>query len=173
MPLTKAEKQVILDELTQKVPASKAIVFADYRGTTVKELSELRDTLHKSDLKFTVAKNALLKRALDQAGYSVSAEVLDQPVGITIDENDEVQPAKLLQEFTKEHKNLKILGALINGSWIDAKQVAAFAKLPGREQLLAQVVGTIAAPLTGMVTVLSGNIRGLVSVLKQQSEKKA
>ena len=173
MPLTKAEKQVILDELTQKVPASKAIVFADYRGTTVKELSQLRDTLQKSGLKFTVAKNTLLKRALDQAGYTVSPELLDQPVGITIDETDEIQPAKLLQEFTKEHQNLKILGALINGSWIDAKQVAQFAKLPSRDQLLAQVVGTIAAPLTGMVTVLSGNIRGLVSVLKQQSEKNA
>jgi len=173
MPLNKAEKTKILAQLTADVPASKAIVFADYRGTTVKELESLRDTLHKSGLKFTVAKNTLLQRALNDAGFTVGAGVLDQPVGLVVDLRDEVQPAKLVHEFTKDHPNLKIHGALINGQWIDRTQVAAFAKLPSREQLLGQVVGTIAAPLTGFVTVLTGNIRGLVSVLKQQAEKNA
>lgn len=173
MPLTKVEKTAILTQLVEQVPTSKAIVFADYRGTTVKELETLRDTLAKTGLKFTVTKNTLLKRALDEAGFTIGDGVLDQPVGLVVDMKDEVQPAKLVYEFTKDHPNLKIHGALINGQWIDKAQVATFAKLPSRDQLLGQVVGTIAAPLTGLVTVLTGNIRGLVSVLKQQAEKNA
>jgi len=173
MPLSKAEKTTILTQLTEQVPTSKAIVFADYRGTTVKELESLRDVLDKSGLKFTVAKNTLLKRVLDDAGFTVGDGVLDQPIGLVIDMNDEVQPAKLVSDFLKDHPNLKIHGALVNGQWINRAQVAEFAKLPSRDQLLGMVVGTIAAPLTGFVTVLTGNLRGLVSVLKQQAEKNA
>lgn len=173
MPLSKAEKTAMLATLTASVPSHKAIVFANYRGTTVKELTDLRDKLAERGLKFTVTKNTLLKKVLDTAGYAVDATVLDQPVGITIDDRDEVQPAKLLSDFAKEHEQLNLVGALVNGSWIDAKQVAEFAKLPSREQLLGQVVGTIAAPLSGFVNVLAGNLRGLVSVLKQYQEKQA
>ncbi len=173
MPLSKTEKQTIIDQLTAAVPAHKAIIFANYQGTTVKELTQLRDTLAASGLKFTVTKNTLLKKVLGELGYAIDASVYSQPVGITIDERDEVQPAKLLADFAKEHEQLTLVGGLVNGSWIDAAQVKAFAKLPGREQLFGQVVGTIAAPLTGFVNVLAGNLRGLVSVLKQYQEKQA
>lgn len=173
MPLTKAEKQTILSGLAATIPTAKAIVFGNYAGTTVKELTELRDRLAEQGLTFTVTKNTLLKKALSDAGYSIGDDVLDQPVGIAADSTDEVQPAKLIHEFSQAHEQFTVLGALINGSWIDAKAVATFAKLPSREQLLGQVVGTIAAPITGFVTVLAGNLRGLVNVLKQYQEKQA
>ena len=173
MPLTKAEKRTIIDQLTTALPASKAVVFANYQGTTVKELTDLRDKLAEKGLKFTVTKNTLLKKVLNEVGYSVDEALLSQPVGITVDEHDEVQPAKILSDFAKEHEQLKLVGALVNGNWIDAKQVAVYAKLPSRDQLLGQVVGTIAAPLGSFIRVMSGNLRGLVSVLKQYQEQQA
>lgn len=173
MPLSRAEKQTILDQLAATVPAAKAVIFANYQGTTVKELTELRDRLAARGLTFTVTKNTLLKKVLGELNYPIDESVYSQPVGITIDEHDEVQPAKLLADFAKEHEQLTLIGGLVNGSWIDERQVKEFAKLPSREQLLGQVVGTIAAPLSGFVNVLAGNLRGLVSVLKQYQESKA
>ncbi len=173
MPLTKAEKQTILTDLAATIPSSKAVVFANYSGTTVQELTALRDKLAEQGLKFTVTKNTLVRKAVADAGFSIDDSVLDQPAGITIDQNDEVTPAKLVHTFAKEHENLKVLGAIMNGQWVDAAGVAAYATLPSREQLLGQVVGTIAAPLSSFVNVLGGNLRGLVSVLKQYQEKVA
>jgi large subunit ribosomal protein L10 len=173
MPLTKDQKKVILADLGARLPNAAAVVFVNYRGTSVKELTELRDRLADHGLRFTVTKNSLLRKALSQAGRMIDEQVFDQPVGLTIDERDEVQSVKLLTDFSKEHSFLAILGALVNGSWFGPAEVSHLASLPGRDQLLGQVVGTVAAPLRGLVTVMAGNLRGLVTVLKQYQEKQA
>lgn len=171
MPLSKDEKQAILTKLEASFSTAKAVVFANYRGTTVKQLNALRDQLDEYGLTFTVTKNTLLKKALSQAGQLIDDAVYNQPVGLTFDTQDEVRPSRLLTTFTKENAQLQILGALVNGSWITDVQVRQFAALPNREQLLGQVVGTVAAPLRGLVTVMAGNLRGLVSVLRQYQEQ--
>ena len=100
-------------------------------------------------------------------------QFLAGPTGIVFASgNDPVAPAKALKQFTDERKKLGIKAAYIDGKLVDAKQVAVLASLPPKIELLAKLVGTLANPLRGLVTVLQGNQSGLVRVLNQIREQK-
>src|SRR5690606_23177128 len=114
----------------------------------------------------------LLRKALEEAGISVPAEILDVQLGVATG-NDEVEPNRAVVDFAKSVEGLRIHGAIIDGTFIDEASVRNLASLPSRDQLYAKVVGSLAAPLSGMVNVLAGNLRGLVIVLKAYQEKKA
>ncbi|MBI4032364.1 50S ribosomal protein L10 [Candidatus Berkelbacteria bacterium] len=163
------------DELTllQTMVKGKAIVFTAYRGVTVKDLEGLRTELRKVGGSYRVTKNTLLRKALEEQGIAVPGEVLDVQLGIASSQTDEVEPNRVVVDFQKRHETLGILGAVVDGKFIDPAGVKALAALPSREQLYGQLVGTIAAPLTGIMNVLSGNIRGLVTVLNQYQLKQA
>ena len=117
-----------------------------------------------------VTKNTLVKKALDEVGLEIDQNILDLPVIFAFGE-DEVQVCKSLNEFSKEHEKLEILGGIINSEKADVSQVKSLALLPGREELQGKLVGILVAPTYGFVNVLNGNIRGLVSVINQYKEK--
>ena len=165
MPKTRVQKNEILALTTDRLNRSKSVVFVNIQGVKVSEMEAIRDALFTDGLQLQVAKNNIFKLALKEVGVEVPAEVLDQPVGVIYSYEDAVASAKLAAPFVKEVAALEIVGGIMDGVFLSVAQVDALAKLPSREQLLGQLVGTLAAPLSGMVNVLQGNIRGLVTVM--------
>ncbi len=172
MAVTRKAKEQALAELESNLQGAKAVVFADYRGTTVKKIDQLRRELRKENIYAKVAKITLIRRAMEKMGIDVSAMDFKVPVAITISKEDEVAPARILSEFAKTNKNVQILLGIMDNKVITAAEVSALAALPSKQVLRGQVVGTIAAPISGFVNVLAGNLRSLVYVLNAIKESK-
>lgn len=165
MPKTRSEKEAILATLTDRLSRSQSIVFLTVAGVKVDEMEQLRDAFHQVGLQLQVAKNTLLKRVLADMALQVPDEVLDQPVALLYSYEDAVLGPKTVSPFVKDVEALQVLGGIADATFITPAQVDAYAKLPSREQLLGQLVGTLNAPISGLVNVLAGNLRGLVTVL--------
>ena len=165
MAKTRAQKEDQLAKLNEKFSSKKA-VFVDYQGLSVNEIETLRNSLEEAGVSFGIVKNTLTKIALKNSGIEVEAEMLKKPIAIAF-ADDEVTPSKEIKNFSKDHDKLEILGGVIEKQFVPVSVINALALLPSREELYAKVVGSIAAPISGLVNVLSGNLRGLVSVLAQ------
>lgn len=173
MAKTREQKTKLIESLDQKVENMKSAVIVEYKGLKVKEIEQLRNVLREKKVDFNVTKNTLVRIALKKHGIEVDEGVLKKPVAIAFAMQDEVAPAKEITLFAKKNQAINILGGILEKKYIDENAVKQLAALPTREQLLGQVVGTIAAPLSGFVNVMSGNMRGLVNVLNALKEKKA
>lgn len=147
----------------------KAAVFADYSGLTVAKMTELRRKLREQDAEMEVVKKTLLDLAAKKKGGLEGIEPKKMPgqLAIIFGYGDEVAPSRIVYGFSRVNEQLKILGGILNNNFISGEGIKSLAKLPSRQGLLARAVGTIAAPLSGMVNVLQGNLRGLVQVLSQ------
>ena len=173
MPITRQEKEKIVQGLSDKFSRAKSIVFLGFQGLTVKEDGELRNKLRSENIDYKVARKTLIKRSLKEIKIeSVDDINLEGPVGAAVCYDDEVAPARLANEYAKTNKKLKLLGGFISNKYLDATEIKALSLLPGKDQLRAQLVGTINAPVSGFVNVLAGNLRGLVNVLKAVSDNK-
>ena len=173
MPKTRLQKEAILARTQDRLARSSAVVFVNIAGVKVGQVEAIRDSLFTQGLNLQIAKNSLFKIALSEKNIEMPSELLDQPLGMVFSYDDPIAAAKLTMPFVKEFEAFEVVGGLIDGAFVTAAQVAALATLPSREQLLGQLVGTLAAPLSGMVNVLAANIRGLVTVLGAISEAKA
>jgi len=171
--LTRAQKEELVVELTEKIKASKSIVFADYSGVKTNDINELKNRLKKEGTNLRVIKKKLVDISLKNAKIEIDIKTLSGQLAVTISDNDEVAPARVLSKFAKENESLKILGGVLGVKGMTASEVTDLAKLPSKEEMLARLVGTLNAPLTGLVNVLSGNTRGLVTVLKAIADSKA
>ncbi len=169
--LNKSQKQTIVKELSLKFKSAKIAIFSDFHGVSVAKSQALRRLLRQNDTEYKVSKKTLLDRALNDAGIALKTKELKGEVGVALGNGDEVAPAKTLVKFSKENETFKILGGILGSRILTEKEVLALSKLPNKEVMIAQVVGTLAAPLRGLVTVLSGNTRNLVVVLNKIREK--
>ena len=170
--LTRPQKEQVVKDLSAKIKDGKVLIFSDYAGTTVAKMKDLRNELRKTDSSYKITKKKLINLALKDAGIEASVLDLEGQIGIAIGKGDEVTAAKVLAKFAKENKNFKILQGVLENKVISGKEVMALASLPSREELLAKLVGSINAPVSGFVNVLAGNIRGLVTVLKGIADTK-
>lgn len=169
--MKREDKARVIEDLAEKLRGS-AVVLVDYKGINVAQSTELRARSRESGVDFVVAKNTLAKRAADQAGVEGLDELLVGPTAIAFSE-DPVVGAKLMAEFAGKVESFVLKGGLLEGGRVlDEAEVAALSRLPGREQLIAQVVGGIGSPLTSFVTVLNNTVQGLVVALGQIAEQK-
>jgi large subunit ribosomal protein L10 len=171
--MPRPDKIEAVKEITADLRATDVYFFVDYRGLTFAEATELRARLAKADASLKVVKNTLAKIAAADAGVEGLTELLAGPTAIAYCHGDPVRVAKVIQDFIKEKKKAAIRGGKLERSLLGAEDVEKLSTLPSREQLIAQLVGTLAAPLRGLATVLNGPIRGLVVVLVQVQESKA
>ena len=169
MAKTRQRKEKDLDALIKNFEGSKSTVFANYYGLKVKDVDELRNNCRKNGLKVAVAKKNLLRLALKK--YGIETMNLEGEI-LAIFGTDEILPAKAAADFAKTHEPLKIIAGLMTGKWMDAAGVKTLARLPSKEELLAKLVGTINAPVSGFVNVLAGNLRGFVCALSAIKDKK-
>lgn len=170
MALTRQKKEEIVEDIRKKVTDQTVIYFVNYKGLKARNLEELRNKLKEVEADIMVVKKTLAKIALEEEGIDLNPEELEGEIAFVFGFGDIVSPAKVVDQFSKDF-NLKILGALLDESVLATEKVEQLAGLPNKEQLRAQLVSTIAAPLSGFVGVLEGNIKGLLTVLKKQSEK--
>lgn len=170
---TKVQKEQLIATVGEKINASKAMVFADFKGLTVKEVTILKRELRKSGSSMLVLKKTLLNIALEKAGIEVNGRKLEGQVAAVFS-SDEVSAAKVVAEFAKPFKDKKIIvGGSLGVKALSIEDVKALAKLPSQDEMRAQLVGTLQAPIASFVRVLGGNITGFVRVLQAVSDKKA
>jgi large subunit ribosomal protein L10 len=170
--MLRKDKEAAVEQATRLLAATEALYLSDYRGLKVSELTELRAKLRDGGATLHVLKNTLARRAAADAGRDQIAPLLSGPTAVTFCGDDPVAPAKALVDFMRTHPQLVVRGGLLQGVTVDLDGVRALSALPPRDVLLAQVVGTMAAPLTGLVTVLQGTISGFARALQQIVEQK-
>lgn len=173
MPKTRQEKEVRVGELAEVLKTAKSLVFANYEKLPVKEIEKLRREIKKQGAAYTVAKKTLLQRAMKEAGFSADPKTIAGNFATVIGLDDEVAPAKAVAAFAKDHENLKIVGGVLEGKFLDAGAVVALSKLPNKKELLGMLVGTLQGPIAGFANVLAGNLRGLVTALSAVRDQKA
>jgi len=171
--MPRPNKVAIVEEITADMKATEAYYLVDFRGITVTEVTDLRSRLRAVEANLTVVKNTLAKRAAAEAGVEGLDDLLRGPTAIAFCRGDLVAPAKVLQGFIREKKKLSIKGGYLQSRVLQPAQVEQLATLPSREELIAKLVGGIAAPLYGLANVLTGPMRGFVVVLDQIREQKA
>ena len=163
MPRTRQQKELTLKEAVESVSKAKSLVFVGMSGVSVSKLTDLRKQMRKQGVSFTVIKKTLLKKALEQNNLKADKEAFEDKniFGVAIGTNDEVAPAKIIYDFAKKemmaNKNFKLnmSGGFLLGDFLTAQAVNNLGKLPSKEQLIAQFVCTIAAPLKNMLYTLS------------------
>ena len=166
-------KHKIVDEVHQGFKSATLAVLAEYRGVNVAGMSALRRTARDSNVQIQVVKNTLAKRAVKNTDFECLIDHFTGPVAIALSE-DPVVAAKTVTEFAKTEPNFKVQTGALNGQLMDADKLSDLAALPGREQLLAQLLGTMAAPMQKLVATLnalpSNFVYGLAAIRDAKSE---
>jgi len=152
--VNKNDKQRIVEELHAAWTESTAAVVTQYRGLTVSQMGDLRRRLHQADVSLQVVKNTLARRAAEGTDFKVAEELFTGPVAIAFG-NEPVGMAKAIAEFAKENEAMEIKGGVLDGQMIDVAGVKALASLPSREVLLAKMLGSMQAPISGFVRTLA------------------
>ena len=172
MPRTKTQKQNILQQITDNLKKQKSLLFVDYKGIGVKDLSQLRRQLKEVGAMFMVAKKTLLSRAFKAQGIENDFKKMEGQIALVYSFEDPLAGIKATHTFAQRRNDIKLLGGYMENQILDASQVNELALLPSKEQLLGQFVRTLAAPMQGLVTVFQGNIKGLVIALSAIQKKK-
>lgn len=173
MAVSKAKKVETLAKLNDRFKRSKACVFVNFQGMTVDDTVKLRKSLVTSGIDYQVAKKTLMRLMAQEGNVGdFDADKLDGSIGIAFGYADEVSLAKTIKGHTKQFQTLKIVAGIIDGKMVEGSVINTLASLPGREELLAKLVGTMLSPLRGFVGSLQSPISGFVRVLKAYSEKK-
>lgn len=171
MAITKEQKADILNDLVDKFSRSKSVVFSDYRGLDVAGIQDLRGRLREKGAEAKVAKKTLMKLAAEKNNLpKISDDILAGPVAVTFSYEDELSGLQILFRFSKENENLKLLGGIIDGKVMGAEEITELAKLPSREELLAKMIGSMNAPISGFVGIMSNLISGFVRVLSDYKD---
>ena len=166
----KQDKKNKVAELTEILKSASSLVFVNYEGMNVSLVEDLRTALNEAGGKMLVAKNTLLKLAGQAAGLPKEAftnEVLRGQTAVIIGVEDAVSPIQALGKFSKETELPVIKSGIVESLFQNAEGILKISKLPNREDLQAQVVGSIGAPLYGLVGVLSANMQSLVFILEE------
>ena len=171
--MKKDQKVAVVEEVASQIQESEAIFAVDYRGISVPQAAELRQKLTDAGARFRVVKNSLTIRAAEQAGADDLKELLEGPTAFTFiaGDGDVAVAAKALAQFRREHDVLDFKGGRMNGEPLTGEQIQAIARLPALEVLHGQLVGTVAAPITGLVRGLNALIAGFAMQLKQIADQ--
>ena len=174
--MNRTEKEAVIGELHAKMAKARAAIVAEPRGLDVETVTALRKKLRDAKVEYRVVKNTLAARAAKGTPVEVVADKFVGPTALVMSYDDVVAPAKLLTEFMKDRENFVIRGAMVEGVLVDAKGVAALAKLPGLNELRAQILGMLTQPATKLARIIGTPAQLLARVLgarKEQLEKQS
>ncbi|TSC95328.1 MAG: large subunit ribosomal protein L10 [Parcubacteria group bacterium Athens1014_10] len=172
MAKTKEQKKQMVENLKEKFGKMKIAVFADYFGLKVKEIQELKNLLKKQQSDYIISKKTLTELSLKNAGIEdIKLGEMEGGLGILFGYEDEITPVKVLTKFSKEHKALKIKGGILERKFINLEKVLELSKLPSKPELISKLLWQIKSPVSRLVNVLQGNLRGLTCLLNNLSKK--
>jgi large subunit ribosomal protein L10 len=173
MPLTKQQKREALGAIVDQLDAANTVYLTDYQGLTVEQANGLRRAFRDADIDFKVLKNTLLRRAMqDRGGFDELFDQLNGPTAVAFS-NDPSAPAKVLKKFLSANslEVPRFKGAFIDGAVYPEGQLDVLASLKSKDELLADILGLLLAPITNVASALGAQGSGLASVIQQISEK--
>jgi len=173
MATSRQQKEEILKEITEDMAAAKGVVFVDLLGLTVEQSQELRNKLREKGVKTKVAKKTLIMLAGKENGLEIEKSLLDGQIALAFSMDDEIAAAQELYKMGKANEKIKLVGGIFEGKVAGKDMIMQVAQLPSKEELLAKLVGSMRAPVSGFHGVLHNTLRGFVQVCKQISEKGA
>lgn len=168
-----AKKEATIDELRQRIAGAKHLVFTNYTGLTVAEITKLRGQLRKDGTTYAVVKNTLFARAAGAELAKQVEEFLAGPTGVLFVGEDPVAPAKALKTFSDDTKPIEVKAALIDGKIVGARAIAVLASLPPKAELQARLLGLLVSPMHGFAGVLAANRSGFVRILNAREQQLA
>jgi large subunit ribosomal protein L10 len=171
MATSRATKDATLSEMAQRLSKAPMVVIADYRGTTVKDITAFRSSLKKAGLHYEVVKNTLAKRALQGTPMENFTKSVTGMSGWVFSNEDAIASAKVIRDIGKSFKTIEIKGGWFDGTVLDAAAVAKVAELPSKEELHAQLLATIQEAPTKVVRVLQAPARDLLYLLQNFANK--
>lgn len=167
------QKVAQVEQIRQWLSTSKGVIFTDYRGLSVAQITKLRRQLRQNQAEYHVVKNTLFRLASQGLVSEEVNEILEGPTAVAFVTGDEAAVAKVLSDATRELRTLAMKGAILGGKLYPAEAVQQLAKLPPREVLIAQVVAGVQAPLTELVGTLQGVLRDFVYTVQAIADKKS
>jgi len=170
--MPRPEKVLAVAELKERFKNARAVFLAEYAGLSVKEQQELRRGLRESGAEFKVTKMTLTRLATADLEIEGLDDLLLGPTALAFADGDAVAAAKVLDQFASEHEALKVKGGLLGADLLTPERIAALAKLPGRQELLAKILGTAKAPLSNMAGLMAAMPRNAASMIQQLIEKR-
>lgn len=165
-----AKKQVV-SEIKDKLSRSKSVTFVDYRGLTVDEDTAMRREFKKNGSEYKVYKNRLMLLALNELGIKGAEDYLQGTTAVAFSYDDEVAGAKIACQAAEKTKKLTVKFGLLNGNFVEGKQIEALAKLPSKEVLIATLLGTLNGPASALCRVLNAPVQGLAIALNAIASK--
>src|SRR5919205_2586859 len=165
--MNREQKAAAIAEIVDQIKGSQAVFAVDFRGISVPQAADVRTRLRDADATFRVVKNTLTERAADEAGAEGLKPLLEGPTALTFVRGDAALAAKAIATFNRETQLLTFKGGMLDGDPLDAEQVLAIARLPAREVLYGQLVGMVAAPITGLARGLNALLSGVAIALGQ------
>lgn len=172
MAKTKQQKQEDLKKLEDKISKAKSLVFIGYDNVKITDQDKLRRALKKEKSELLVAKKTIIRVALQKLKIKNSENLnLEKEIAVAFGYEDEVSPARIVAQTSRLAKNIKIKGGLLDKEIVDATKMIFLSSLPSKEILQANFLRSLQSPLSGLVNVLQGNLRGLVCLFKAMAEK--
>src|SRR4029077_873159 len=165
------EKVAVVNEVRERLSSSDGAILTEYRGLNVTEIADLRRALRQAGGEYTIYKNTLVRFAVRELGLNELEELLLGPTAIAFVDGDAARVAKSLRDFARANPNLVIKGGILGTTVLSAKDAAALAELPSREQLLAQLAGAMAAPLQQLAGLLKALPQNFAYALRAVAEQ--
>ncbi len=151
----KKQKQIVIDEIREKLDGAQSAVIIDYMGTTVAEADAMRKMMREADVDYTVYKNTLMKRAVEGTDFEKLAEVMQGPSAIAISKTDATAPARILKKAIDDFKKMEFKAGVVEGAFYDKEGIEQIASIPSREELIAKFMGSIQSPVGKFVRTLA------------------
>ena len=159
-------------ELSDCFSKAKAIYFTEYHGLDVQNITRLRKLFFEADVDYKVAKNTLIKLAIDDNAIPNIESVLKGSTAIAISYDEPIAPAKVIKEFTKDNDLPNVKGIILDGEFIPGEEFKKLADLPSKDELLSQLAAMLHSPLQKLASMLNSPLQNFASVLKSLKEKK-
>jgi len=172
--VTKEQKQVIVSELVEKIREATSLYFVDFSGMTVAQDQAFRKSLRDKGVGIKVAKNTLILRALAEVGgYEIEDKKLAGQTAIVFGAQDAIAPAKIIKEYFDKGEKPKLKVAVVEGQMFDGKQLKQVAELPTREDMIAGIIGSIHAPISGIHGSINAVMRDVIMLIEEVAKKAA
>lgn len=177
--MNKKQKEQAVLEIKEKLEKASSLYFTDFSGLTVEQTNELRDEFFNAKVDYHVIKNTLIKKALEQSSNSkFSGEIeklienLKGPTGVVFAYDDPISPAKIIKKFYEKLEKPKLKIALVESVAYDKSKLNELASLPTKPEIISSIIGSLHAPISGIVNAINAVIRDLASVIEEAAKKK-